>query len=110
MQLHLLFLILFTAITGTFAFPAPGADDLENRATLNTYQETMIRHHNVHRANHSARDLAYGPNLQKYARELADYCTWGHNTNIGGGGYGQVRDVVSRQRTSLTSTESRSWI
>ncbi|KAM5474934.1 hypothetical protein McanCB56680_001390 [Microsporum canis] len=46
-------------------------------------------HHNVHRSNHSASDLTWDSTLENYARQLAESCSYGHNTEIGGGGYGQ---------------------
>ncbi|KAI9726510.1 MAG: hypothetical protein M1828_001332 [Chrysothrix sp. TS-e1954] len=89
MQVQVLFTVLLFAVTGIFAFPAPGADDLEAEATLNTYQKTVLRHHNVHRSNHSAHDVSWGPNMMHDAKKLAHTCHWGHNNDIGGGGYGQ---------------------
>lgn len=53
------------------------------------YASQVIYHHNIHRQNHSAVNLVYSQTLASYARTLASSCSYGHNTTIGGGGYGQ---------------------
>lgn len=54
-----------------------------------TYQKTVLKHHNVHRTNHSAPDVAWGSDMAKWAEELASRCYFGHNTSIGTKPYGQ---------------------
>ncbi|KAK2872070.1 hypothetical protein FQN49_002572 [Arthroderma sp. PD_2] len=48
-----------------------------------------MHHHNIHRSNHSAPALKWDADLESSARQLAESCNYGHNTEIGGGGYGQ---------------------
>lgn len=50
--------------------PTPGLD----------YEETMLYHHNVHRANHSAPALEWDSGLADAAKTLAESCDYGHNT------------------------------
>lgn len=52
-------------------------------------QEASIQSHNAHRSNHSAPAVSWDSNLASYAQKLADSCSYGHDTKIGGGGYGQ---------------------
>ncbi|KAI9726103.1 MAG: hypothetical protein M1834_009419 [Cirrosporium novae-zelandiae] len=54
-----------------------------------TYKNTVLVHHNVHRANHSANDVVWNTTLVNYAKKLANTCMFEHNTSYGGGGYGQ---------------------
>lgn len=53
------------------------------------YVETVLKHHNAHRSNHSASALTWSDSLAKSAEALANTCVWGHNVNINGGNYGQ---------------------
>lgn len=48
-----------------------------------------LSHHNVHRANHSAPDLLWDEDLASYAAITAKTCNFAHDTETGGGGYGQ---------------------
>ncbi|KAF3012837.1 hypothetical protein E8E14_009668 [Neopestalotiopsis sp. 37M] len=57
--------------------------------TDQAYIDTVIRHHNVHRGNHSAVALTWSPTLAETARKIATSCIYGHNTTADGGGYGQ---------------------
>jgi hypothetical protein len=43
------------------------------------YSEKVILHHNVHRANHSAPDVAWDDNLAASAQQVADSCVYAHN-------------------------------
>ncbi|KAK2752464.1 hypothetical protein FQN54_008126 [Arachnomyces sp. PD_36] len=61
--------------------PAPPVD--------NSYKGRVLEHHNLHRANHSANALQWDENLVASAKMLANSCVYGHNTEYGGGGYGQ---------------------
>lgn len=56
---------------------------------LNTYQNAVLQHHNIHRANHSSPALVWDNGLAATALEIARTCRYGHNTALGGGGYGQ---------------------
>jgi len=46
----------------------------------NSYQDTVLYHHNVHRANHSANDLVWNAGLAATALKIAQKCVYGHNT------------------------------
>ncbi|KAK5046171.1 hypothetical protein LTR84_008628 [Exophiala bonariae] len=57
--------------------------------TNSAYINAILRHHNIHRTNHSANALTWSPALADIAREIAQTCVYGHVTSVGGGGYGQ---------------------
>jgi len=54
-----------------------------------TYMATILRHHNVHRANHSAADLVWDATMATYALATAQSCTYAHDSTQGSGYYGQ---------------------
>ncbi|KEZ39409.1 Uncharacterized protein SAPIO_CDS10118 [Scedosporium apiospermum] len=58
-------------------------------APAGSAQEASLNAHNVHRSNHSAPAVTWDSNLASYAQQLANTCNYGHDTKIGGGGYGQ---------------------
>ncbi|KAA8651873.1 hypothetical protein EYZ11_004194 [Aspergillus tanneri] len=58
-------------------------------APTGVFQKTILKSHNVHRSNHSSSELNYSKELQESANTLASSCVYGHNTEIGGGNYGQ---------------------
>ena len=43
------------------------------------YSEKVVLHHNIHRANHSAPDIAWDTNLAASAQQVADSCVYAHN-------------------------------
>jgi len=47
-----------------------------------TYKKTVLKHHNVHRANHSAPNIAWGSNMATWAKTVAEGCVWKHNTYV----------------------------
>ncbi|KAH7311020.1 CAP domain-containing protein [Rhexocercosporidium sp. MPI-PUGE-AT-0058] len=53
------------------------------------YQSTCLRHHDLHRANHTAAGLTWDPTLAGYAETIAKSCVFAHDMTQGGGGYGQ---------------------
>jgi uncharacterized protein YkwD len=53
------------------------------------YQQGILDSHNIHRANHSASDLAWDDKLAGIAAQIAASCVYAHDTSTGGGGYGQ---------------------
>ncbi|KAK2809988.1 hypothetical protein FQN50_003402 [Emmonsiellopsis sp. PD_5] len=55
----------------------------------NNYQSLVLKHHNIHRSNHSAPALTWSDELAKAAQVLAQRCVFDHDTSIGGGDYGQ---------------------
>ncbi|KIW34537.1 uncharacterized protein PV07_01314 [Cladophialophora immunda] len=57
--------------------------------TNDAYINAVLRHHNIHRSNHSADPLVWSSSLADTARVIAETCVYGHVTNVNGGGYGQ---------------------
>ncbi|KAK6079449.1 scp-like extracellular protein [Seiridium cupressi] len=57
--------------------------------TNQAYIDTIIRHHNAHRTNHSAAAVVWSSSLADTARIIASSCVYRHNTTVNGGGYGQ---------------------
>ena len=53
------------------------------------YQQGILDSHNIHRANHSASNLAWDDHLAGIAAQIAQSCVYAHDTATGGGGYGQ---------------------
>lgn len=47
--------------------------------TNDAYVSTVLKHHNVHRGNHSASFLAWSPALAETAKRIASTCVYGHN-------------------------------
>lgn len=47
--------------------------------TSSTYKAIVLQHHNIHRRNHSAEDLAWDDKLAKDAEITAKTCNWGHS-------------------------------
>jgi hypothetical protein len=69
--------------------PAPAPVKEAAPAAPTDYQSTILYHHNIHRANHSAADLSWGDSYAGYALETAQKCKFEHDLTPGGGGYGQ---------------------
>ncbi|KAL3427313.1 SCP-like extracellular protein [Phlyctema vagabunda] len=65
------------------------APEIEARAVPADYVPTVLKYHNAHRSNHSARSLTYDNKLASYAATVAASCKFAHNLGPGGGGYGQ---------------------
>ncbi|TLD24901.1 hypothetical protein PspLS_05936 [Pyricularia sp. CBS 133598] len=57
--------------------------------TQTPYIRTILRHHNIHRANHSAPALAWSDSLAGTAQSIAETYIFEHNTTADGGDYGQ---------------------
>lgn len=57
--------------------------------TQTPYVRTILRHHDVHRANHSAPALAWSDSLAGTAQSIAETCIFQHNTTADSGDYGQ---------------------
>ncbi|KZF20631.1 PR-1-like protein [Xylona heveae TC161] len=69
---------------------APSATvDAVSGSSPSDYASTVLYHHNVHRANHTVSDLQYNDTLADIASQIASSCVYAHNTQTGGGGYGQ---------------------
>lgn len=60
--------------SGTGAGNGPLPATLDSDGTL--YQDIVIAHHNVHRANHSAPALTWNATLAQYAKEQAMTCIY----------------------------------
>lgn len=59
---------------------APADDD---------FQGSALYHHNVHRANHSSPEVTWDSKIAGYAGQTAAKCVFGHDMDVGDGGYGQ---------------------
>ncbi|KAH0266308.1 PR-1-like protein, partial [Aureobasidium melanogenum] len=71
-----------------------------------TYQEIVLAHHNVHRANHSACNLEWDSQLAATAQQIAATCVYAHSMNVNGGGYGQnIAAGVEANNVSAVITE-----
>ncbi|KAG9228003.1 CAP domain-containing protein [Amylocarpus encephaloides] len=62
-------------------------------AVTGDYKTIVLDHHNRHRANHSASDLAWNSTLAAWAQKTANTCVFEHVMNEGTGHYGQ--NIVS---------------
>lgn len=56
---------------------------------LTSYSDIALYHHNIHRSNHSAPAATWNATLVQAAQDWAQACNYSHNTQVGGGGYGQ---------------------
>jgi len=56
---------------------------------LTSYSDIALYHHNIHRSNHSAPAATWNLTLVQAAQDWAQACNYSHNTQVGGGGYGQ---------------------
>lgn len=52
----------------------------EPSVTNSAYINAILRHHNIHRTNHSANALTWSSSLAEIAREIAQTCVYGHVT------------------------------
>jgi hypothetical protein len=74
------------------AAPQPAIRSRPRRASrdsLSSYAQAILEQHNTHRANHSAPALTWSDNMAHIAQQIAESCVYAHNTEAGGGGYGQ---------------------
>lgn len=60
-------------------------------SAANSYQESILHYHNLHRSAHSASGLTWSDDLAAAANTLANRCVYGHDTSIpsASGDYGQ---------------------
>ncbi|KAF7113634.1 hypothetical protein CNMCM5793_002990 [Aspergillus hiratsukae] len=72
-----------TTLATSTPTPGPAAP------ATNAYQSAVLYNHNIHRSNHSASSMTWNTTLESSAYDLASQCVYQHNTDIGGGGYGQ---------------------
>lgn len=70
--------------------------------TATTFQQAVVDHHNYHRANHSAPNIAWDQTLADTAMTIAKTCVYAHSMNVNGGGYGQ--NIAAGEGASDIST------
>jgi uncharacterized protein YkwD len=82
---------VYVAPSSTAAATTSSAAETSSAATASatTYQQRVLVHHNVHRANHSAPDLVWDDALAATAQKIGQSCSYAHNVAMDGGGYGQ---------------------
>ncbi|KAK5955932.1 hypothetical protein OHC33_002505 [Knufia fluminis] len=66
----------FTSSSATTTTSTATEPEITNKA----YIDTVIRHHNRHRANHTADPLTWDPALAATAKKIADGCIYAHDT------------------------------
>jgi outer membrane biosynthesis protein TonB len=49
-------------------------------SAVNSYQESVLHYHNIHRSDHSASALSWSDDLAQAAHTLASRCVYGHDT------------------------------
>jgi len=77
-----------TWATSSSKAPATTASSASG-GVVSTYPDIVVKHHNIHRSNHSAPDLTWSDSLAATAQKIADSCVYAHNVDMDGGGYGQ---------------------
>lgn len=50
-----------------------------NSGSTLTYNETVVFHHNLHRANHSSVNITWDEDLASTAQKIANLCNFEHN-------------------------------
>ena len=70
--------------TSTWEQPAPTTEEPQPTQAppsgLSGYNDIVVAHHNVHRANHSAPDLQWDSALASTAQKIAAGCVYAHDT------------------------------
>jgi len=69
--------------------PAAPAPTTASVSAPGDYAQTVVNHHNAHRANHSAPALQWDAALAATALKIANSCNYAHDVTTDGGGYGQ---------------------
>jgi len=77
------------AMTGWGSDWSSAAPAVQTAAPVGDYAQAILDQHNNHRANHSVPDLAWSDDMANIAAQIAASCVYEHNTDAGGGGYGQ---------------------
>lgn len=75
--------------SSTPAPPPPAADQSSSDSASSgpasgSYQDAVLYHHNVHRANHSAPDLSWNQDLADIAATIGQSCYFGHKMYVCG--------------------------
>lgn len=93
--------------------PEPTPDEPSG---LGEYEDLMLHHHNIHRANHSAPALSWDATLATYASNTAKGCVFEHDMDQGSGGYGQnlaswgsSGDISSQQLETGAGAITNQW-
>lgn len=99
-----------TAVATSSAAPAATTEASTTAAApagkATTYQQRVVDHHNVHRANHSAPALTWDTDLANTAAKIAATCVYAHSMDVNGGGYGQnIAAGVEANNVSAVITE-----
>lgn len=71
------------------AQPTTSAPAETPNGSVSGYADPILRQHNIHRENHTVEAMSWDNNLASIAAEIASSCKYAHNTEAGGGGYGQ---------------------
>lgn len=71
------------------AVPHRRQEESASSSTTLTYNESVIFHHNIHRANHSSVNITWDEDLASTAQKVANLCNFEHDMTVDGGGYGQ---------------------
>jgi uncharacterized protein YkwD len=73
---------IVAAAPTTYAAPEPTptpAAAAPSAPSDDSYEGTVLYHHNVHRANHSAPDVTYNDEIAGYAAQVAKSCKFAHD-------------------------------
>lgn len=72
----------FSSLVAIFALAglSAAAPTTTTPAVDPVYSNTVLRHHNVHRSNHSASNIEWGWHMHDWAYQLASQCNFYHNT------------------------------
>jgi len=79
----------YTTPEVAYSTPASSAAPAVVTSTGGSYSQSIVDHHNAHRANHSAPALAWDDAVAATALKIANSCNYAHDTTTDGGGYGQ---------------------
>lgn len=73
---------VYSAPAPVYSSPAPVkvSSAAPAGAAPTDYQSTVLYHHNIHRANHSAPDVQWDADLESSAATIAASCVYAHNT------------------------------
>lgn len=85
-------------------------------SSIGEYEDLMLKHHNIHRSNHSAPAVSWDSTLAEYAQNTAEGCVFEHDMNQGSGGYGQnlaswgsSGDISSQQLEMAAGAITNQW-
>jgi uncharacterized protein YkwD len=78
------------------------------------FKSTVLKHHNLHRMNHSAPALQWDDQLAGWAKQLADTCVFEHDTSMGTMGqnlasWGSTTDIDDEAIKSAAGAITNQW-